>query len=113
MPKLLSVIDYGLLYLDKEKIALGTKIAEYIVMGVPIIINENIQSAADLVREHNCGEIVNIGLGDLDAAPKCMPIKYFDKPIDRRSIRKLGGQLFSLDLVANEYFKIYKSFEVE
>ena len=109
IPKFLSIMDYGLLYLHKTKIALGTKVAEYLVMGLPIIINENIQSAADLVRKHNCGKIINIGLGDLDIAPDKLPSNFFKKKVGIKYIRELGVSLFSLDLVADEYLKIYEN----
>ncbi len=107
--KYLSVIDYGLLYLDKKKIALGTKIVEYIAIGIPIIINSNIQGATDLIKQYYCGKIINIGLGDSDSSFDSLPISYFNEPIDRNSIRELAIKLFSLDVVADKYLKLYES----
>lgn len=42
VPKLLSAADYGLLYLGKEKIALGTKVVEYNAVGLPVLVNSNV-----------------------------------------------------------------------
>ena len=69
VPKLLAGADYGLMFLDKRKLAVGTKIGEYLAAGLPLIANKNCIGAAELIEDKKVGHLVAMGLGDLDPSP--------------------------------------------
>ena len=58
--KILSAADFGIhalpLQLDSET-RLGTKVAEYLMNGLPIIVNENVGAAAEIVEKNKLGYV--------------------------------------------------------
>ena len=67
VPNLLSAADVGMMFFDKKKIAVGTKIGEYLSIGLPFIVNSNCVGASDYIDlKERLGLLVNIGAGDLD-----------------------------------------------
>ncbi|MFD3001492.1 hypothetical protein ACFS7Z_14070 [Pontibacter toksunensis] len=114
VPKLLSAADYGLMFLRKEKIALGTKIVEYNAVGLPVLVNSNVRSAASYVQQNNTGRVVDLGLGDLDVV---------QTPVEGMDFRKLCNELpgdqiaetarahFSNEKVAAAYLETYQLLE--
>lgn len=63
----LAAADYGMMFLHQSKIAVGTKIGEYLAASLPIIVNENCIGAVELLKTHtNLGYNISLGLGDLD-----------------------------------------------
>ena len=67
VPNLLSAADVGMMFFDKKKIAVGTKIGEYLSIGLPFIVNSNCVGASDYIDINDkLGLLVNIGAGDLD-----------------------------------------------
>ena len=58
--KILSVADFGIhalpLQLDSET-RLGTKVAEYLMNGLPVIVNENVGAAAEIVEKNKLGYV--------------------------------------------------------
>ncbi len=63
----LTVADAGMMFFHQAKIALGTKIPEYLAASLPVIVNENCRGAVDLIdRNPELGMIVNLGLGGMD-----------------------------------------------
>lgn len=110
IPKFLSAGDYGIFFLDKQKISLGTKIAEYTTVGLPIIINSNVLGGVSLLGEADCGLIVNIGLGDrdqgstiIDAAEQIVRDEF-----SRCAIRRFAASRFSNRVVSSCYLKVYE-----
>ncbi len=57
----LSVGDYGLLIREQSltnSVASPTKFAEYLALGLPVLISENLGDYSDFVIHHKCGWIV-------------------------------------------------------
>lgn len=57
----LKICDYGILLRisnDTNNVASPTKFGEYLDAGLPVIISDNLEFAS-LVKEHDCGYIVN------------------------------------------------------
>lgn len=58
--KILSAADFGIhalpLQLDSET-RLGTKVVEYLMNGLPVIVNENVGAAAEIVEKHKLGYV--------------------------------------------------------
>lgn len=66
--KYLSVADIGLMFFHKRKIAVGTKIGEYLCCDIPVIVNGNCLGAVDLIEQNrDFGCVIGLGLGDDDA----------------------------------------------
>ena len=64
----LSAGDYGMMFLHESKIAVGTKIGEYLAASLPIIVNPNCIGACELIKSNPAlGCIVDLGIGDLDS----------------------------------------------
>ncbi|MCC9136117.1 glycosyltransferase [Pontibacter silvestris] len=111
VPNYLSAADYGLIYLKREKIALGTKVVEYNATGLPVLVNSNVISAAGYVQKHKTGLVINIALGDLDKDKT--PIDNIDFAkleviFTRERIAKTAVSLFSNEKIASEYAQIYQ-----
>ena len=63
----LSAGDVGLMFLHKEKVAVGTKIGEYLCSGLPCLVNSNCVGAAELINNNPLfGRVISLGLGDKD-----------------------------------------------
>ena len=57
----LSVGDYGLLIREQSltnSVASPTKFAEYLALGLPVLISENLGDYSEFVLHHKCGWIV-------------------------------------------------------
>lgn len=57
----LSVGDYGILIREQSltnSVASPTKFAEYLALGLPVLISENLGDYSEFVQQHRCGWIV-------------------------------------------------------
>lgn len=103
----LSAADYGMMFFHRRKIAVATKIGEYLCSNLPIIVNANCLGAVEyLQRNSSAGIKVGLGLGDIDDS--------IDINIDK--IREIFGvdvanpaiEYFNIDRVANIYVREYE-----
>jgi glycosyltransferase involved in cell wall biosynthesis len=111
IPKFLSAADFGLLYLQQPKIALGTKIVEYTAVGLPVLVNSNIISAAVYVEKYRAGKVIDIGLGGLDvekASLQTLDLTELRRSYSSELIAKQTELLFSNKTVAQSYINIYQ-----
>lgn len=114
VPDYLSASDYGLIYLQKEKIALGTKVVEYNAAGLPVLVNSNVISAAGYVQQHHTGLVINMALGDLDKVRTPLHNIDFAKPeiqFSRERIAKTAVSFFSNEKVASDYVQVYQALQ--
>lgn len=65
-PSYLSAADYGMIFMHKKTIRVGTKTGEYLAAGLPVIANRNCIGAYELINEKGVGILIGMGLGDLD-----------------------------------------------
>jgi glycosyltransferase involved in cell wall biosynthesis len=110
VPLWLSVADIGLMYLHRRKVAVGTKIGEYLAIGLPIIYNANCLGAVRFVREHpEAGRVINVALGDDDMA---VDIPAWHDVVgqlgNRDGLRILAENVFSNETVASAYLRVYE-----
>ena len=85
---------------------LATKTAEYLVAGLPMIINKFCGGAASIVEKNNMGLTYDPATYEGLSAVK---LKCFNTPEQRRRISLKAIELFSYQAHANEYVDIYKT----
>jgi hypothetical protein len=67
----LSAADYGMMFMHKRRLAVGTKIGEYLAASLPIIANKNCLGTVEFIKDNKkAGNIIRLGLGDLDIINK-------------------------------------------
>lgn len=107
--KWLSAADIGLhalpLQLDSDT-RLGTKVVEYWANGLPVILNENVGAAVDIILKHNIGMIVS----ESEENDKEHLLTELDKllEMDRNQISHLGKSMFDSKTIAQQYIKNYR-----
>ena len=112
----LSAADFGLMFMRKRRLAVGTKIGEYLSASLPIISNPNSIGTCQFLEQYpDAGAVVGLGLGDLDnvvdfsslANPELqMPEKKTEK------FRRIGEKVFDNFVIAEQYIKTYNNFNV-
>lgn len=111
VPSWLSIADIGLMYMHKRKIAVGTKIGEYLAVGLPIFCNSNCLGTKRFLKENpSAGGIFDISLGDLDITanpPKLTQVSEFLG--GRERLRNLGEDVFSNNVIASSYLTLYEN----
>ncbi len=100
--------DVGLLLIKKnakKETAISVKFGEYLACGLPIIVNNEIKAAADLVNEHQCGIVVNME-DDINI------IKNLKRLTDHYNVMRTNGfdlvnNYLSIDVCKNILLNIY------
>ncbi|MFV8346795.1 glycosyltransferase [Flavobacterium sp. ZB4P13] len=106
--KWLSASDIGFhalpLQLDSDT-RLGTKVVEYWVSGLPVIINKNVGAAVDIVSKYGIGlvvdELTNSYEGLFDEIKQLLTK-------NRREISNTGKSMFDSKIIAKKYVNSYK-----
>lgn len=112
VPDYLAASDYGVMFLHRRKIAVGTKISEYAACGLPALVNQNCLGAVELIGKYGVGSVVPLGLGDLDDTVQ--PDRGMSLPtgadLDAWSatVRRAAERNLSNDRVADTYLAIYR-----
>lgn len=111
VPSYLAAADYGLMFMHRSKIAVGTKIGEYLAAGLPVIVNKNCIGASDLIYERQIGIIVGMGLGDLDASQDLGGLRLLKKGTElskwSASVSKIAKTYFDNSTIAARYYEQY------
>ena len=108
VPKYLSAADMGLVLMGDYKIALAVKTVEYLALGLPVITNANLASAAELIRDKGVGVI------DSGDAPIGLLDKFLDDFLRHREqyssqCRKIAENNFSTQTVSRQYADLYSA----
>jgi len=106
--KWLSASDIGFhalpLQIDSDT-RLGTKVVEYWVSGLPVIINKNVGSAVEIVSKYGIGlvvdELTNSYVGLFDEI-KVLLTK------NRKEISDIGKSMFDSKIIAVKYLNSYR-----
>lgn len=107
VPKYLSAADIGIVLMDKPKIAMAIKTAEYLAMELPIITNSNLAGAKEIIEGNGVGMLHDIS-SDLREMQR-----FIEKFIENRKefsnrCRRLAEEVFSNKAVAKRYVEIYQ-----
>lgn len=102
----LSAADVGLMFLHCKKIAVGTKIGEYLCCDIPVIVNSNCEGAVDLITANpQYGYVIGLGLGDADTS------MHFDQQrineLSEYRPSKEASLYFDVKRIAEVYLKQY------
>lgn len=104
--KYLSMADYGLMFLHKSKIAVGTKIGEYLAASLPVVINKNCVGACELLqRMPQCGKVVGLGLGDLD---ECIDLTDLSLVRECQDTSAFAQSYFDNSVISKAYIQQYR-----
>ncbi|MDD2634516.1 MAG: glycosyltransferase [Bacteroidales bacterium] len=110
VPLMLSLSHVSIFFIKpvfSKKASSPTKLAEILGMGIPIICNANVGDIDKFVPENNLG--VMIDSFDTEALNKtCKEIDNLTK-INKKHLRTVAVDLFSLDKGVKEYLSVYKN----
>jgi len=104
VPSFLSACDIGLQVMGSGDARIGTKFVEYLAMGLPVIVNSNVQGAAEYVRRFDLGLVLDLDADDF--------LNQVEDLIRRRAeigerCRAVAAERFSNQVVAAKYRTIY------
>lgn len=106
--KWLSAADIGFhalpLQLDSAT-RLGTKVVEYWVNGLPVIINENVGAAVDLISKYGIGLVIDERAAFSDNLLNDIKL-LLNK--DRNEITGISKALFDSKIIAKQYINTYQ-----
>lgn len=110
VPAYLSAADAGLMYMHRRRLAVGTKLGEYLAIGLPMICNSNcLGSCGFLVEHREAGQVFDIGLGDLDRVARDFNSEQLlQHKASRDELRSIAKSKFSNEHVARCYIRAYR-----
>lgn len=111
VPEYLSAADVGLMYMHRRRLAVGTKLGEYLAIGLPVLCNANCLGTCGFLNDHReSGRVLNIGLGDLDSHKSDLDAdELWGLARGEGTLRSLAVNHFSNRHIARRYVKWYES----
>lgn len=106
VPLYLSCADFGLNFMKRPDIRISVKTVEYLAMGLPLIINQNLLGGKELIERYKVGLVIdlnNLNLKELEDF-----ILRKDQQLSLRC-KKIALEKFSTKKVAEQYSKVYLS----
>ncbi|MEJ2527985.1 MAG: glycosyltransferase [Sulfurovaceae bacterium] len=104
VPHYLMAADIGIIVRDDNtvnKVSSPIKFSEYLSCGLPVIANDSVKLISDVLKNYNCGAIVN-DLKQLD--PNTINNLL---SMDRERNSDIGKELFSIEKIADGYIGTY------
>lgn len=103
----LSSADIGLHALPTQldsQTRLGTKVVEYWVNGLPVIVNKNVGAAAEYINKYRIGYVLDDSLIQDNLIDKITELSNFN----RISISNFAKSEFSAINISSKYLQLYK-----
>jgi glycosyltransferase involved in cell wall biosynthesis len=85
---------------------LGVKIVEYLSCALPIVVNPHVGAAAELVREHGVGVVIDSP--DVATVRAQIAELLATHPVPSQRARQLAAGTFSLQACADRYIALYR-----
>jgi hypothetical protein len=107
----LSVADFGMMFTHKKRLAVGTKLGEYLSASLPILTNPNCLGAVDFLNSYEeTGTIIHLGLGDLDKIFNFTDNSFFYtmKLLSNNKKVRISECIFDNNVISDVYFNQYK-----
>ncbi|MDC3312933.1 glycosyltransferase [Gammaproteobacteria bacterium] len=106
----LSASDYGYHSLPIQPDSftrMGTKVVEYLAIGLPVIVNKHVGAAADILKNKNLGFII-----DDDSNSEIINSNLnFVKAVDRTERINFAKEEFEISSIAKKYVTIYNEID--
>lgn len=111
IPHYLSASDVGLYFLYEESIRVGTKLGEYNVCGLPVIINKNCLGSIEVLSSSKAGIVIDDD-NIIDALDRIE--NFVSSDFDNDQIHDFAADYFSNKRIAqiyiNEYLKLLNKY---
>ncbi len=112
----LSGADFGMMFFHVRKIAVGTKVGEYMAASLPIVVNPNCLGALELIHQNKqLGFEVKLGLGDLDdvlISDSLEGMGCANLISDAAELPRFAAGYFDNRIIADKYAYIYRNEKV-
>ena len=108
IPNFLNAADLGIILRDDimtNRVASPTKVPEYLLTGLPIIISRNIGDYSDFIFEHNLGIVIDDDQ-DLYLLKNKLKILQFD----RHLISKISQEKYSKQSQLDKIYESYRNY---
>jgi glycosyltransferase involved in cell wall biosynthesis len=109
----LSRCCFGLYFMEYTDPRLGVKTAEYLSVGLPVIVSENILGAADLVTNNDLGNTWDHSEVGLINIYKWMQEVATDRALYANRCRDFARSNLSPEVVARQLLRAYEEIAVE
>lgn len=109
VPEYISVSDWGLFFIKpvfSKQASSPTKFAEFLAMGVPVIVNKGVGDVDEVVTNENAGIIVN-GFTAEEYSAAINKIKNFNRK-EKSFYREIAIKHFALDNGVKKYAEVYR-----
>lgn len=106
VPKYLSAADFGIIVMDRFKIAMATKTAEYLSMELPVVTNSNVAGAKEIIEENRVGIVYDLN-SDLKTLEEFIQEFTQKRKEFLTRCRETGCRMFSNENIAKKYAKVY------
>ena len=107
----LSIADFGIhalpLQPDSET-RLGTKVVEYWVNGLPVLVTSSVGAAARIINEHGVGQVLPIGALEGSSHGYELDISGLNRDNSIRSFKAFDIKQFDIESVAEKYARVYE-----
>jgi hypothetical protein len=99
------------MFMHKRRLAVGTKIGEYLAASLPIITNRNCLGTVEFIKKYNqIGQVVNLGLGDKDKRLSILSNNISGLAsflLSLSYLEKLSCELFDNKKISSLYYEQY------
>jgi len=106
VPKYLSAADFGMMLMDRFKIAMAVKTPEYLSIGLPVITNSNAAGAKEVIEGNGVGLVCDLD-SDLEKLEEFIQRFVHQRQELSVKCRKVASRMFSNENIANQYAKLY------
>jgi hypothetical protein len=99
------------MFTHKKRLAVGTKLGEYLSASLPILTNPNCLGAVDFLNSYEeTGTIIHLGLGDLDKIFNFTDNSFFYtmKLLSNNKKVRISECIFDNNVISDVYFNQYK-----
>lgn len=106
VPRYLSVADFGMILMDRFKIAMAVKTPEYLSAGLPVITNSNAAGAKEVIEANGVGLVCDLD-SDLERLEEFIQGFVHRRQELSAKCRGVACRMFSNENIASKYAKLY------
>ena len=103
----LCASDMGFLFRENvvtNNVAAPTKLVEYLMSGLPVLISEHIGDYSEFVLEHDLGVVINNNLDELATIIQDIDFSKYNK----ENIAQIGKKFLSKQVYIDKMYNLYK-----